>query len=123
MAVTSISQALSAIPGSLGLKRALSDLFGSVRTGVRRYTATLSPSIVAANTTAEQLFTVTGVKTSDMIVVNKPTSQAGLGIVGARASAANQVGITFSNNTAAGITPTASEVYTFFAFTSTELTA
>lgn len=121
MAVTSISQALSAIPGDLGWKRILSDLFGSIRSGTRRYTATLSPAIVAANTTAEQLFTVTGVKTSDMVVVNKPTAQAGLGIVGIRVSAANQVGITFSNNTAAGITPTASEVYSFFAFTSTEL--
>lgn len=121
MAVTSVSQALSAIPGSVGLKTILSNLFGSIRSGVRKYTATLSPAIVAANTTAEQLFTVTGVKTGDVVVVNKPTAQAGLGIVGIRVSAANQVGITFSNNTAAGITPTASEVYSFFVFTSTEL--
>lgn len=121
MAVTSVSQALSAIPGSLVLKRVLSDLFGSVRSGVRKYTATLSPALVAANTTAEQLFTVTGVNVSDVVVVNKPTAQAGLGIVGVRASAANQVGITFSNNTAAGITPTASEVYSFLVFTSTDL--
>lgn len=121
MAVTSVSQALSAIPGSLVLKRVLSDLFGSVRSGVRKYTATLSPAIVAANTTAEQLFTVTGVKVNDVVVVNKPTAQAGLGIVGVRVSAANQVGITFSNNTAAGITPTASEVYSFLVFTSTDL--
>lgn len=121
MAVTSVSQALSAIPGSLVIKRVLSDLFGSVRSGVRKYTATLSPAIVAANTTAEQLFTVTGVKVNDVVVVNKPTAQAGLGIVGVRVSAANQVGITFSNNTAAGITPTASEVYSFLVFTSTDL--
>lgn len=122
MAVTSVSQALSAIPGSLTLKRVLSDLFSSVRSGVRRYSATLSPAIVAANTTAEQLFTVTGVKVGDQVFVNKPTAQAGLGIVGERVSAANQVGITFSNNTAAGITPTAAEAYTVFSFTSSELT-
>jgi hypothetical protein len=74
--------------------------------------ATLSPVIVAANTTAEQTFTVPGVLASDMLVeVNKPTAQAGLGIAGVRVSAANTIAITFSNNTAAGITPTASEVY------------
>lgn len=74
----------------------------------------LSPSIVAANTTAEQTFTVPGVLASDMLVeVNKPTAQAGLGIAGVRVSAANTVGITFSNNTASGITPTAGETYKF----------
>lgn len=72
----------------------------------------LSPSIVAANTTAEQTFTVPGVLASDVVVqVSKPSAQAGLGIVGTRVSAANTVGITFSNNTAAGITPTAAESY------------
>lgn len=73
---------------------------------------TLSPALVAANTTAEQTFTVPGIKVGDAVVeVNKPTSQAGLGIVGVRVSAANTIGITFGNNTAAGITPTASETY------------
>ena len=72
----------------------------------------LSPALVAANTTAEQTFTVPGVNASDMLVeVNKPTAQAGLGLAGVRVSAANTVGITFSNNTAAGITPTAGETY------------
>lgn len=72
---------------------------------------TISPAIVAANTTAEQTFTLTGVQVGDVVSVNKPTAQAGLGIVGARVSAANTIAITFSNNTASGITPTAGEVY------------
>lgn len=72
---------------------------------------TISPAIVAANTTAEQTFTVTGVQVGDVVSVTKPTAQAGLGVVGARVSAANTVAITFSNNTAAGITPTAAETY------------
>lgn len=79
--------------------------------GFYKLSATLSPAIVAANTTAEQTFTVTGLAVGDVVMVNKPTTQAGLGIVGARVSAANTLAITFSNNTAAGITPTASEVY------------
>ena len=78
-----------------------------------KFSATLSPAAVAANTCAEQTFTVTGVETGDVVTVNKPTAQAGLGIGGVRASAANQVGVTFCNNTAGSITPTASQVYTF----------
>jgi len=72
----------------------------------------LTPLIVAANTTAEQLFPFPGLLVGDFVNISKPTSQAGLGIVNVRALA-NQVGITFSNNTAAGITPTAGELYTF----------
>lgn len=73
---------------------------------------TLSPALIAANTTAEQTFTVAGLKVGDYVYVNKPTAQAGLGIVGSRVSAANTLGITFSNNTGGNITPTASQVYT-----------
>ncbi len=82
------------------------------------YQVTLSPSAVAANTTAEQTFTVTGIATTSLVIVNKPTSQAGLGIGNVRASAANQIGITFANDTAGSITPTASEVYTVVEFKS-----
>lgn len=77
------------------------------------FTPSLTPAAVAANTTAEQTFTVTGLAVGDKIVtVSKPTAQAGLGIVGWRVSALNTLAITFSNNTAAGITPTAAETYT-----------
>lgn len=76
------------------------------------YSATLTPSSVAANTTAEQTFTVTGVVSGSAVIVNKPTQQAGLGIMGARVSTTNVVAITFCNATATAITPTAAEVYT-----------
>lgn len=71
----------------------------------------LTPAQVAANTTAEQTFTVQGLLTGDLVSVTKPTTQAGLGIVNSRVSAANTLAVTFSNNTGAGITPTAGEVY------------
>ncbi len=71
----------------------------------------LSPAIVAANTTAEQTFTVPGLLLGDNVQVSKPTTQAGLGIVNARVSAPNTLAIAFSNNTGAGITPTAAEIY------------
>jgi hypothetical protein len=83
----------------------------STETTVKIYQATLTPAQVAANTTAEQTFSCPGLAASDTLFVNKPTAQAGLGIVGVRASAVDTLAITFSNNTGAGITPTAGETY------------
>lgn len=74
-------------------------------------TATLSPAAVAANTSVEQTFAVTGLRVGDLVQVNKPTAQAGLDIGGCRVVSNNVLGITFMNVTASPITPTASEVY------------
>lgn len=82
----------------------------------RAYDVTISPAEVAAATTAEQTFTVTGLSTSDAVVVNKPTTDAGLGIAGARVSAANTLAITFINATAGALTPTAAQTYKIIAF-------
>jgi hypothetical protein len=71
----------------------------------------LSPAIVATITTAEQIFPCNGLAVGDFVHVSKPTAQAGLGIAGARVTSANNIGITFVNPTAAGITPTAAETY------------
>jgi hypothetical protein len=79
--------------------------------------AQLSPVSVAAGTTAEQTFTVPGVtfinSVPGSVLLNKPSQQAGLSIVGCRVNAANTIGITFQNNTAAAILPTANEIYIF----------
>ncbi len=74
----------------------------------------LSPVAVAPNTTSEQIFTVAGIRSGPtaMAQVMKPTSQAGLDIVGVRLVSSNTLGITFANITSATITPTASETYT-----------
>jgi hypothetical protein len=85
------------------------------KTGV--FSITLSPASVANATSAEQTFSSTGIGliSTDLVVVQKPTAQAGLGIVGARpTSTADQLAITFGNFTSATITPTASEVYTVY---------
>ncbi|MDP4158231.1 MAG: hypothetical protein Q8911_00505 [Bacillota bacterium] len=84
---------------------------------IDKYTPALTPVSVAANTTAEQTFTVTGLQATDFVMVNKPTAQAGLGIVGVRASGANTLAITYVNATAAPIVPTA-ETYLVFTFSS-----
>lgn len=75
------------------------------------YTPTLSPASVAANTTAEQTFTVTGLVAASGVIVNKPTWQQGLGIMGVRVSALNTLAVTFINATGTTITPAAGEVY------------
>ena len=77
-------------------------------------TSVQSPASVGANTTAEQLLAVTGILSTDVVVgVSKPTAQAGLGIVGWRVSSAGHIGVTFANDTASPIVPTATETYTF----------
>lgn len=86
---------------------------GNLR-GIDLLEITLSPTSVANATSAEQTFTVSGLSLHNYVMVNKPTTQAGLGIVGCRVSAANTLAITFLNTTSATITPTASEVYSLF---------
>lgn len=79
--------------------------------GIYMARITIDPASVATITTAEQAFTVPGVLPGDFIFVNKPSVTAGLGIAGARASAANTIGVTFVNPTAGAI-DAASETYT-----------
>lgn len=76
----------------------------------------LSPVSVAANISAEETFTVTGLPAGATVVVNKASHQPGLAIAGCRVTAANTLGITFENVTAAAITPTALEQYTVGCF-------
>lgn len=76
-------------------------------------TTALTPAAVAATTTSEQFFTVAGATLGSFPIVNKPTTQAGLGIGNVRVSAENQVAITYLNNSSGAITPTAAETYSF----------
>ncbi len=79
-----------------------------------RFAVTLSPAAVAANTCAAQSFTVTGVVSGDILIgANKPSTQAGLSVTPGIVSGANTATLNFCNNTAAAITPTASESYSF----------
>lgn len=90
---------------------------GTAVTQIRVYSQSLDVASVAANTTVEQTFTVTGLATTDTVFVNKPTATAGLGIVNARVSAANTLAITFVNATAGAIDP-AAETYAIVAIRS-----
>ena len=80
---------------------------GTVVTKIVVYAAALTPASVAAATTAEQVFTVTGLATTDKVFVNKPSLNAGVGIANARVSAVDTLAITYVNATAAAVVPTA----------------
>lgn len=71
------------------------------------YSQTLTPVSVAANTTAEQTFTVTGLLANTVAWVNKPSWTSGLGIAGVRISGANTLAINYVNLTGAAIVPPA----------------
>lgn len=73
---------------------------------IRTYAASLTPAAVAANTSAEETFTVAGLTTADKVTVNGPAPTAGTGIVNARVSAADTLALTFGNFTAGSLTPT-----------------
>jgi len=88
--------------------------YADLEEAIRHYTVTINPASVAANTTAEQTFTVLGIRSNDFILVNKPSLTAGVGIAGSRATAKDTVGITFVNATAGAIDP-GSEDYSIIA--------
>lgn len=73
------------------------------------YSATIAPTAVGPNTTAEQTFAgnaaLTAVPASSVVWVNKPSYTPGLGIGGARVSGTGSICVTFTNSTAATITP------------------
>lgn len=83
---------------------------GTAITQIRVYTPSLDVASVAANATAEQTFSVTGLTTADTVTVNKPSHTSGLVVANVRVSAADTLAITFANITGAPIDP-AAETY------------
>lgn len=67
----------------------------------------LTPTTVAANTTAEQLFTIPGLQLYDNVsgYLISGVQTAGVGIANMRVTGANQLQIGFSNSTAGALTP------------------
>jgi hypothetical protein len=78
---------------------------GTAITKVVVYAPSLTPASVAANTSAEQDFTVSGLTTADTVTVNGPAPANATGIVNARVKSANTLSLTFVNPTAGALTP------------------
>ena len=71
---------------------------------MQRMEVMLTPASTAANTSAEQTFTVTGLIASTAVIVDPPWTVAGLALAGARVSAANTLALNFANDTAGALT-------------------
>ncbi len=71
----------------------------------------IDPASVAANTTAEQTFNVSGLKPLvDVVTAIKPTNTVGITVGNVRVSAVDTLAISFGNHTAAAVDP-ASETW------------
>lgn len=80
----------------------------------RTFTVEIDAPSVAANTTGVKTVTVVGLITTDVVYINKPSHEIGLGIVNCRVSASDTLEITYMNSTGSAIDP-ASESYIGFA--------
>lgn len=83
------------------------------------FTININVASVAANISAEQTFTAPGVRPGDVVFVNTPAIgtaalNAGLGVTGARVTAADTVGLRFTNSTAGPLDPSAAVDYVLF---------
>ncbi len=114
---TAAPTALLHVAGTVKVDTSLALGGGTALTKAVVYTPNLTPANVAANTTAEQTFTVTGLTTGDTVAVAVPGLAAGVGLVGARVSAADTLALTFGNFTA-GALPPAAGVYRIIAWRS-----
>jgi hypothetical protein len=74
---------------------------------IKKYSQTITPASVGAATVAEQTFTVTGLATTDTVIVNPGAISNAVGVGGWRVSAANTLAVQFINPTAGALTPTA----------------
>jgi hypothetical protein len=99
-------------PNSAGLPDTVQMPTGNIwKIGI--FSITLSPAALGATTNGEQTFAATGIGllTTDLVVVQKPSTNAGILIGGSRVSAADTLAINFANISGGTLTPTASEVY------------
>lgn len=77
---------------------------------------TYTASACSADTISEQSVTVTGLTTSDVVLVQlQGTPTANVGCLTSRVSAANTLALRFINPTSGSLTPPASGSYLFFA--------
>ncbi len=131
---TVLGQSLNDLIGFYGVTSPTSQPLGQAQIALSRGVASgvlvqavtsQSPASVSQNTQFDQQLILyvqasTGsgaraydIGATDFLIVNKPTQQAGLGVGNVRASAAGFAGVSFFNDTAAAVLPTAGEAYQF----------
>lgn len=103
-ATNGVSRMVIASAGGITVKSSLQiGTSGTAITQQTVYTPSLTPASVSAGAPAEQTFTVTGLATTDTVIVNAP----GAAVFNARVSAANTLAVTFMPPAAGSYTPPA----------------
>lgn len=69
------------------------------------YEATINPGNIVANSELTETYTVTGLMTDDVVTVNPPALNAGIGIMYARVSATDTLQIRWRNFTGSDVDP------------------
>lgn len=77
---------------------------------IHTFNPTLTPASVSANSESNQTFTVAGLKTNDVVLVNKPSNQSSLSLLDAYVSATDTLSLKYRNFSGGAIVPT-SEAY------------
>ena len=77
-------------------------------------TISLAVGSIAANTSEEETYTVVGLDTDMVVMVNKPSLDAGIVVGNARVSAKDTLALQFINSTGSAVDPTGSEDYKLF---------
>lgn len=90
---------------------------GALISGIAIYSTSIAPASVSSQSTSEQTFTVSGLATSDKVMVNPPASTGSVALCSARVSSTSTLALTFVNPTAGSLTP-ASGTYAIFAIRS-----
>lgn len=101
-ATNGVSRMTIASTGGVTMKTSLQ--IGSSGTAITQqkvYTPTLTPAAIAGAAYTEQTFTVTGLATTDTVIVNGPAAAANTVLVHARVSAADTLALTWITSAAA----------------------
>lgn len=77
----------------------------------QQFSQTITPTAVSANSVSTQTFTVTGLRTSDVVILNHAAFVYGISITAARVSANDTLEITYQNITGGSITPASMTYY------------
>lgn len=92
-----------------GLRDWLSRLHASYPR-IRSFNVTIDPVSIAATSESIETVAVPGLRTTDRIIINKPTNTVGVDMIGGWVSAADQLSVKFVNRTGGAINPP-SEIY------------
>ncbi len=82
--------------------------------GIPATTVTITPAVVSASTTNEQIFTVPGIRVGEAVALNVPSNVTNVTVGNVRVAGNNQVAVTFVNTSPSTATTPPAGSYVFF---------